>query len=459
MSASQTPIFDCVQIIGGGFSGMLYAIAIAPYCKRIRLFESNTFPSGERPQYRKGSPQDQHQHTLLLRGRQLLQKYIPDFEDQLDALGVPETDYINDCELYTHGGRLPRFPSSVKIRPCRRPVIDYILARQLKKITHITCYEHCRIHGLVVESGKVVGVNVKQENNPPEDHYAALTIDCSGRHSKVMSWLEEKNVACPKTSKVTPHLGYASCLYQKPDNAPDWKGVEIACHAPHNAQAAGLWEVENNQWLLTLIGTAGQYPPNDYEGFLNFSKTLESPSVFNAIKDLQPLSSVRSHRGTDNQWRHFEKMKHMPEGLIVCGDAHCCYNPYYGQGMTITAITADILAKNFAAAAHRQTRVDKAIASIRKSYYRKSFIPLWLGWSLATFEDARWPSTEGLALRWYEKLFFVYLDAVLHAAIHNRKVTEICVKIANMTLGAHAILHPYLFAQTLLLPFKRSHIS
>ncbi len=456
MEDDQRKVLDCVQIIGGGFSGMLYAIAIAPFCRQVRLFESGALPDSNAPDYRKGTPQDQHQHTLLLRGRELLQQYVPDFEAQLDALTVPETDYINDCELFTHGGRLPRFPSSIKIRPCRRPVIDFILAKQLKLMTHIECYEHCRISNLLVEDNKVTGVIAKWGDKPAEKLRADLTIDCSGRNSKVMSWLSAESLNIPEVSQVTPHLGYASCLFKKPDNAPNWKGVEIACHAPKNPKAAGLWEVENQQWLLTLIGTAGEYPPNDYDGFMAFAKSLESSSVYDAIKDLQPLSTIRSHRGTDNQWRHFEKMKDMPEGLMVCADAHCCYNPYYGQGMTINAITADVFAKNFKLAAKKGLQGTQALKLIRQKYYRKSFLSLWLGWSLATFEDARWPSTEGLSLRWYEKLFFIYLDKVLHVAITNEKVTEICVKIANMTLGAQAILHPYIIVQSLFFSFKRT---
>ena len=34
-----------------------------------------------------------------------------------------------------------------------------------------------------------------------------------------------------------------------------------------NPRGVGTWQVEGNRWLLTLIGTAGHFPPTDEAGF------------------------------------------------------------------------------------------------------------------------------------------------------------------------------------------------
>ena len=438
-----------VVVIGGGYSGMVYTAAIAPYCKKITVLDAGSLAL-EKPQNRSNVPQDRHQHTLLLKGRQILQQLIPDFETRLDELNVPETDYIADCLLFTHGGKLPRFPSTVKIRPCLRPTLDWVITQHVMGLANVELRENTRVKGLNIVVGVVTGVNVSSSSTETEEIiHADLVLDCSGRQSKMPKWLVDSGFASAQLSKVVPHLGYASCLYQKPDSHSSWKGVEVACHAPDNPRAAGLWEVENNQWLLTLIGTAKNFPSNKPEEFLAFAKQLSTPVIHDAIADLQPLSAIRTNRGTENLWHHYEKMKDLPTGLLVCGDAHCCFNPYYGQGMTIIAITAQLLAdslkKNTGAESLSHTQLNK----LRQLYYRKRFRYLWLGWTMATFEDARWPTTEGLQLRWYEKLFFKYLDSVLSVALNNKNVANKCIEIANMTLGVQHIVHPYLVMQSM----------
>ncbi|MGH9692523.1 MAG: hypothetical protein ACRD5Z_00170 [Bryobacteraceae bacterium] len=45
---------------------------------------------------------------------------------------------------------------------------------------------------------------------------------------------------------------------------------------------------------------------------------------------------------TQNRIRHYHPAK-MPEGLLVTGDAACCFNPVYGQGMSTAAMGAVLL--------------------------------------------------------------------------------------------------------------------
>lgn len=39
----------------------------------------------------------------------------------------------------------------------------------------------------------------------------------------------------------------------------------------------------------------------------------------------------------------------LPEGLVVLGDAACCFNPVFGQGMTVAVLGAELLAESLAA--------------------------------------------------------------------------------------------------------------
>ena len=44
-----------------------------------------------------------------------------------------------------------------------------------------------------------------------------------------------------------------------------------------------LVPVEDNRWLVTLVGWRGDHPPPDPEGFLEFAKALPVPDIYDAI--------------------------------------------------------------------------------------------------------------------------------------------------------------------------------
>jgi hypothetical protein len=201
----------------------------------------------------------------------------------------------------------------------------------------------------------------------------------------------------------------------------------------------------------SLTGRLKDYPPNDEAGFLDFARSLPEPTLYEAIKDAEPLTPIAIHRFPANQRRHYEGMSRFPEGLVILGDALCSFNPVYGQGMTTAVLEASKLnecllkLRSFPA----RGKVTGLAQPLQKALAKVVDVP----WLVATSEDFRYPETEGQRpagirlLNWY-----------------TRRVHELADSDPRATLRFYEVLHMLnpplvLFAPSILFAvlFKRQY--
>lgn len=392
-------------VIGGSMAGMLAARVLTAHFDQVFLIERDQFPSG--PTQRPGTPQARHVHVLLARGLRAFEALFAGLRQDLLAAGALEIEVGSDLAWLNPKGWGVNFSSGIKAVSFSRNLLDWVVRRRLAAIPNLHFLENCDVTELITseDGGRLGGVAFRQRSNVggaggeesslnlPVDLPADLVVDATGRASRMPQWLYALGYERPAETVINAYLGYASRIYQIPNNFnAGWKAAFVQAAPPDHRRGGILFPIEGNRWLVTLVGGDRDYPPMDEEGFLEFARSLRSPIIYDAIKSAQPLSLIAIHRGTENRRRHYEQLTRFPEGLIVTGDGACAFNPVYGQGMTTAALGAEWLNRclrdQFAGGRKEVTglgrRFQRGLAKLNAD-----------PWMLATGEDYRYRNAEG----------------------------------------------------------------
>jgi hypothetical protein len=195
----------------------------------------------------------------------------------------------------------------------------------------------------------------------------------------------------PEETTIGIDLGYASCIFAIPDDAPtDWKGVMTFGRAPEDSRGGLMLPLEGNRWMATIGGRHGDVPPGDSEGFLNYAGALRTRTIYNAISHAKPVTEVARYGFRESVRRHFERLDTFPRGLLPIGDAICRFNPVYGQGMSVAAQEASLLQKLL----DRLAGESDPIAGLAPTFFAEVQPLIETPWSVAIL-DFVFPHTRG----------------------------------------------------------------
>jgi 2-polyprenyl-6-methoxyphenol hydroxylase-like FAD-dependent oxidoreductase len=395
-------------VIGTSMAGLMAGRVLSDHFECVTLIERDRLPEDAEP--RRGAPQGQHIHVLLKKGASLLTELFPDLPAALAQGGAPYLDSIADVRWYHFDVWKARFPSTIKGYSQSRPFLEQCVRRCLTTKANVRFMDQCEVTRLCANDDKsrVTGVHVRHRNGEcsEEELAADLVVDASGRGSQAPQWLLSLGYEHVKESKVKVDIGYASRIYRRPrEFSPDWKVLVIYPTPPFGKRAGYVVPIEDNCWIVSLTGWLRNYPPNDEAGFLAYARSLPEPTLYEVIKDAEPLTTIVTHRFPANQRRHYERMSRFPEGLIILGDAVCSFNPIYGQGMTTAALEASILNECLCRQQGLHSRGN--VAGLAQHFQKAIAKVVDAPWQLATSEDFRYPETEGhrppgiRLLNWY----------------------------------------------------------
>ena len=175
------------------------------------------------------------------------------------------------------------------------------------------------------------------------------------------------------------------------------------------------------------------------------------PDLYHAIKEAEPLTPIATHKYPANRRRHYERLKHFPEGFIVLGDAACSFDPIYGQGMTAAALEASTL--NTWLYQQASTQSSGNGTGLAHTFQKAIAKVLDVPWLLATNEDFRFPETQGHRPRWTGLLHW-YTRRLFGLAPTDPRATLRSYEVLNMIKPPTTLFEPRILFAVL---FKKQH--
>src|SRR4030095_606313 len=134
-------------VLGGSLAGLMTARVLADHFEHVTLIERDVYT--EDCETRRGIPQANHVHGLLLCGRQVLEQFFPGLQDEMMKDGAPVVDMANEIAWFTRAGWGIRFPSEFKVLAFTRPLLDLHLRRRLSQNPRVEILDSTEVLRLI----------------------------------------------------------------------------------------------------------------------------------------------------------------------------------------------------------------------------------------------------------------------------------------------------------------------
>lgn len=437
-------------VIGGSFAGLIASRILSDFFGNVILIEKDFFPVSL--EGRKGTPQANHIHILLAKGKQILMDYFPNLEKKLLENGANKIDFLEDGKFLLATGWAKRFNSGITTFTCTRNLLEKTLRDEIKIIPNIEIIQGTQVTGLISDPSntRVLGVRCTTSDKKFELK-ADLIVDASGRKTNTPNWLEEIGYKKPEELRVDSYVGYATRKYLPPkDFHKKWRMLVILNQPPNNPRAGLIYPIEKNQWLVGLSGIGKNYPPTDEKGFLEFTKKLANSEIYEILKNSKPISDIYGYRIEGSRQYQYEKLNSWPENFIVLGDAVSIFNPFYGQGITSAALGAQTLHKLLPK--FKQNSLQGFSKTFQKELAKKTSLP----WILGTSEDFRWPTTMGKKPSSLTRFIQNYAEKVMLLGPKSNLATKTFLEMMHMVKSPIVLFHPLIFLKLLSAKFEQN---
>ncbi|MGI5198589.1 FAD-dependent oxidoreductase [Streptomyces sp. CA-288835] len=378
--------------MGGSLAGLLAAHVLAGHAERVTVVERDRFPDGTNP--RPGVPQGRHPHVLLEGGQVALESLLPGFLEELRAAGAPRVGMPSDMVMWQTGHWLRRLPASTHIYTGSRAQLEELVRRWVLANPVISAVEGTDVVGLLGDAARVRGVLLRDRSGDARGEERALeadlVVDASGCGTKAPQWLTAIGAEAPHEETIDTGLAYASRVYRGKSGVldGDTRGYYVYPD-PEQVHAGGALPLEDGSHLVIVSGLRGDEPPTDDDEFETYAKRLPHPLLHRWLDEAEPLSPPFGYRRTANIRRRYDLPGRHPAGFLATGDALCTFNPIYGQGMAVAAMSAVALRDALTDPRRTPTtrRVQRAILTASRQ-----------AWDISAGADRKMPGAIGNAV-------------------------------------------------------------
>ncbi|MBP2471489.1 2-polyprenyl-6-methoxyphenol hydroxylase-like FAD-dependent oxidoreductase [Crossiella equi] len=402
-------------VLGGGLAGTLVAHALAEHVDQVTIVERDDLPTGPEP--RKGMPQGRHTHVFVEAGYTALEDLLPGILAELRARGARQLSHPDRILMNGPQGWRHRLPAMAGVLSASRALTDHAVRQRVLAHPRITVAPPTTVVGLLGDRRRVSGVRLRDRGATDTRRLTAdLVVDTTGRSTKTHTWLTELGMPPVHSASIDPGLRYATRVYQAPPTAPETFPIVLIQPDPtvRRSVAAMLTPIEDHRWILTMVGPHHDPPPTDEADIDAFLRSQRDPVIADLVAVATPLTPLHGFANTVNRRHYYERTRSWPEGLLIAGDAYATFNPIYGHGMAVAAMTARALRDRW----HRHHPLLPGACRRAQRHIARVTRPAW---QLATAADLREPhtTTTGKPPGRLSRLQYAYMDR-LFAALPGR---------------------------------------
>jgi 2-polyprenyl-6-methoxyphenol hydroxylase-like FAD-dependent oxidoreductase len=380
----DSPVQDRAIVIGAGMAGLMAAVALSDFFDDVLIIEKDALPRS--PELRKGVPQGAHVHTFLGYAVEAMEELIPGIMEDLYSAGAVKIRRNKDIWFHDSVGPTPIRDVGIITPSVTRPLLEHTTRQRVLALPNVRLHDSTRLQEFEVDAeGQVIGVQVETEGES-ERIPADLVLECSGRATRLPRWLSAQGFGEAPAQRLKILMGYTSGLFRPP---PDLVGDNWAClmlAIPPGRRAAYLTPVDGGLWLATMYGRGGDMAPRDAEGFVEWSKGLPHPVIYEKLSQAEPVSDFRIYKIPYGIWNRYDQMPRFPGGLLPMGEAMTSFNPMYGQGISLSAAQALAL---------RSVLANSLNGDLAARYFAKCNELNSIGWSVMETRDLAYASTDG----------------------------------------------------------------
>lgn len=421
------------MVLGGSIAGLFAARVLSDAYDEVLIVDRDVLLGVEGP--RRSCPQGRHINGLLARGQLAMEEMFPGITDEIIADGVPTGDLAGDVRWYFNGKHLKQQHAGLLCLAATRPLLEKHIRARTQVIPNITFAERHEVLGLHTSAGgaRVTGIRVQRlDSDQDEVLRADLVVDATGRGSRMPVWLEELGYGRVEEESRKVGLGYVTQHYRLAEDA-HFGDVSINPVASAAAPRGAIFvRTDGNRIEMTTYGMLGDHPPTDTAGLREWMKTMAVPDIYDALEGAEALDEPVAFKFPTTIRRRYERLGRLPDGLVATGDAVCCFNPVYAQGMTVAALGALTLRSHLhTGAAPQPSRYFEDLA--------RDVIDA--PWEMTKTVDLGFPGVEGertLKVRMAQ----AFLKRVQLAATRDGAVTAAYMRAAGLVDRPEAMMRP-----------------